>query len=238
VQQAQSWHKYVEFGNRTLTIVLMIVSVLTLVAVLRGRAWDKRAARFAWIPVLGTVAQAILGGISVRTGLNPWTVMAHFLLSIFLIWGAHSLWVLVTDRPHMDFAQPIERVWTGILVGMALVVLLLGTIATGSGPHSGDADHPNRIGADPATMTWIHAFSVALFLGLAVGLWAYANYLLRDDTLKTPALGVMHVIGAQMVVGFAQFAFGLPWWLLVIHAALAAWFWIAVLNIRAAVRVA
>ncbi len=237
VQQAQSWHKYVEFGNRTLTFVLVVVAILTLVAVLRGRSWDKRAALFAWIPVLGTFAQAILGGISVRTGLNPWPVMGHFLLSIVLVWGAHSLWVRVTDRPHMDFAQPIERVWTAILVGMALVVLVLGTVATASGPHSGDANHPSRLGADPATMTWIHAFSVALFLGLAVGLWAYANYLLRDDTLKAPSLGVMHVIGAQMVVGFAQFAFGLPWWLLIIHAGLAAWFWIAVLNIRAAVRV-
>ncbi len=238
VQQAQSWHKYVEFGNRTLTVVLVVVAVATLVAVLQGRAWDKRAARLAWIPVLGTFAQAILGGISVRTGLNPWTVMAHFLLSIGLIWGAHTLWVRVTDQPHMDFAQPIERVWTAILVGMGLLVLVLGSVATGSGPHSGDAAHPARLGADPVTMTWIHAFTVALFLGLAVGLWAYANYLLRDDILKKPALGVMHVIGAQMVVGFSQFAFGLPWWLLIIHAALAAWFWIAVLNIRAAVRVA
>ncbi len=236
VHQAQSWHKYVEFGNRTLTFVLIVVAVATLVAVLRTRAWDRPAVRFAWIPVLGTFAQAILGGISVRTGLNPWTVMAHFLLSILLIWGAHSLWVRVTDRPRMDGPQPIERVWSAILVGMGLLVLVLGTVATGSGPHSGDANQPNRTGFDPATVSWIHAFAVALFLGLAVGLWAYANYLLRDDILKQPALGIMHVIGAQTVVGFSQFALGLPWWLLIIHAALAAWFWIAVLNIRAAVR--
>lgn len=236
VQQAQSWHKYVEFGNRTLTFVLVIVAVLTLLSVLLVFNNDRRAKHLAWIPVLGTFAQAILGGISVLTGLNPYTVMAHFLLSIALIAAAHTLWVRVTDRPRLQYPQPIEKVWASILVGVSLTVLLLGTVATGSGPHSGDAKEPARLGLDPATMSWIHAGAVMLFLGLAIGLWAYAKYLLRDDVLKKPAEGILHVIGAQMLVGFAQFSLGLPAWLLIVHAALAAWFWIAVLNIKAAVR--
>lgn len=236
VQQAQSWHKYVEFGNRTLTFVLVIVAVLTLLSVLLVFNNDRRAKQLAWIPVLGTFAQAILGGISVLTGLNPYTVMAHFLLSIALIAAAHTLWVRVTDRPRLQYPQPIEKVWASILVGVSLTVLLLGTVATGSGPHSGDAKEPARLGLDPATMSWIHAGAVMLFLGLAIGLWAYAKYLLRDDVLKKPAEGILHVIGAQTLVGFAQFSLGLPAWLLIVHAALAAWFWIAVLNIKAAVR--
>ncbi len=236
VEQAQSWHKYVEFGNRTLSFVLVVVSVLTLLSVLLSFRDDRRAKQLAWIPVLGTFAQAILGGISVLTGLNPYTVMAHFLLSVVLIAAAHALWVRVAARPRLQYPQPIERVWASILVGVGVLVLVLGTVATGSGPHSGDAEEPARLGLNPATMAWIHAAVVMLFLGLAIGFWAYAKYLLRDDFLKKPAEGIMHVIGAQMLVGFAQFAMGLPWWLLIVHAALAAWFWIAVLNIRAAVR--
>ena len=236
VEQAQSWHKYVEFGNRTLSFVLVTVAVLTLVAAYRTMRADRKVIALAWVPVLGTFAQAILGGITVRTGLNPYTVMAHFLLSLPLIYAAHALWVRVTNRPRLEFAQPIERVWAWIVVGMALVVLVLGTITTGSGPHSGDANAPARFGLNPMTIGWVHAFSVALFAGLAIGLWAYANYLLRDDILKGAALGVLHIVATQMVVGFAQFAFGLPWWMLIIHAALAAWFWIAVLNVKAAVR--
>jgi cytochrome c oxidase assembly protein subunit 15 len=236
VEQAQSWHKYVEFGNRTLTFLLVVVAALTLLSVLLGFRHDRRAKQLAWIPLLGTFAQAILGGISVLTGLNPYTVMAHFLLSVVLIGAAHALWVRVAARPRLQYPQPLEKVWASILVGMAVLVLLLGTLATGSGPHSGDAYEPARLGLDPVTMSWLHAGSVMLFLGLAIGMWAYAKYLLRDDLLVKPTGGIMHVVMAQALVGFAQFSLGLPWWLLIVHAALAAWFWIAVLNIRAAVR--
>ena len=245
VEQAQSWHKYVEFGNRTLTGLLVVVSIATLIAVYRANdqqtthrlRTDRRAVVLAWIPVLGTFAQAILGGITVLVGLNPISVMAHFLLSLPLIWAAHALWVRVNNRPRLEFAQPIERVWANILFWLGGIVLVLGTVATGSGPHSGDADEPARLGLDPATMSWIHAMSTTLFIGLAVGLWAFANYLLRDDVLKKASRGVLDICTAQMIVGFAQFAFGLPWWLLILHAAFAAWFWIAVLNVKAAVRV-
>lgn len=238
VQQAQSWHKFVEFGNRTLTFVLVVVAVATLLAVYRDEIArrDRRAVLLAWVPFLGTFAQALLGGITVRVGLNPYSVMAHFLLSLPLIWAAHALRVRLTNPARLELAQPIERVWAAVLVGVAVVVLTLGTVTTGSGPHSGDADHPTRLGLDPVTIAWIHAGSVMLFIGLAIGLWAYANYLLRDDTLKRPALGVLHVCGGQMVVGFTQFARGLPWWLLIVHALFAVWFWIAVLNVKAAVR--
>lgn len=236
VEQAQGWHKYVEFGNRLLTFVLVAVAVATLVAVYRTLRHDRRAVMLAWVPVLGTVAQAVLGGISVLAGLHPLTVMAHFMLSVPLVWAAHALWTRVTNRPRLEMAQPIERVWAGILLWLGVVVLFLGTVTTGAGPHSGDADEPARLALDPATMAWIHALSTALFLGLAIGLWAFAKYLLRDDVLMKSARGVLDITGAQMILGFLQLALGLPWWMLILHAAFAAWFWIAVLNVKAAVR--
>lgn len=235
-QPELSWHSYVENGNRMLTWVLGALAITTLVAVRRAIPDDRRSVRLAWIPVLGTLVQGILGGITVLVGLNPLLVMAHFLVSLPLIWAAHSLWVRVTNRPRLDFAQPIERVWASIIFWLGVIVLVLGTIATGSGPHSGDANEKVRFPFEPATVSWIHAMSTTLFIGLAIGLWAFANYLLRDDVLKKAARGVLDISGAQILVGFLQFAFGLPWWMLIVHAAFAAWFWIAVLNVKAAVR--
>ena len=236
VEQAQSWHKYVEFGNRTLTFLLVGLAIATLAMVLRDLRSDRIAVRLAWIPVLGTFGQAILGGISVRTGLNPYTVMAHFLLSVVLIAAAHGLWVRVSNRPRLSEVQPLAQVWAAILLGVAIAVLFLGTVATGSGPHSGDAAEPARLGLNPATMSWIHASTVTLFLGLAIGLFAYAKYVLQDSILLRPTRGLLDLVVLQAVVGFLQFSYGLPWWLLIAHAALSAWFWIAVLNVRAAVR--
>lgn len=243
VEQAQSWHKYVEFGNRMLTFLLVVFALSTLVAVYVARFRAQResadnasrpdavAVRLAWVPFLGTFAQAILGGVTVRVGLNPYSVMAHFLLSLPLISAAYFLWRRLQHPAAPTLASPhLRRLARGMLWA-ALVVLVLGTVATGSGPHSGDAAEPVRLGLDPAVMSWVHAAAVALFAGLAIGVAAGGKE--AAPSLAKAALGTLHIVGAQALVGIAQFAFGLPWWLLIVHAALAAWFWIAVLKVQA-----
>ena len=227
VEQAQSWHKYVEFGNRTLTFVLVIIAVSTLVAAYRNA--DARLVRLAWVPVLGTFAQALLGGLTVKVGLNPYSVMAHFLLSLPLIAAAFFLWYALS---HTDASvRSTDRVLPRALLAAGVIVLLLGTVTTGSGPHSGDADAPLRLGLDPAIMSWVHAAAVALYAGLALGLWAATKT--AHVALAKASLGTLHIVGAQAVVGIAQYVFALPWWLLIVHAALAAWFWIATLKVQA-----
>lgn len=227
VEQAQSWHKYVEFGNRTLTFVLVVIAVSTLVAAYRYA--DVRLVRLAWVPVLGTFAQALLGGLTVKVGLNPYSVMAHFLLSLPLIAAAFFLWHSLTQDAAS--ARSADRVLPRALLAASVLVLLLGTVTTGSGPHSGDADAPLRLGLDPAIMSWVHAAAVALYAGLALGIWAAAKA--SHAALAKASLGTLHIVGAQAVVGIAQYVFALPWWLLIIHAGLAAWFWIATLKVQA-----
>jgi cytochrome c oxidase assembly protein subunit 15 len=231
VEQAQSWHKFVEFGNRSLSFLLVGIAIATLVVVSRELRSDRLAIRLAWVPVLGTFAQAILGGITVRVGLNPYSVMAHFLLSLPLIAAAYFLWARITQPVRVVEAAPEHRGMARALLVTALVVLVLGTVTTGSGPHSGDAAEPLRLGLDPAIMSWVHAAAVALFAGLAFGLWSGART--RSAELSKAALGTLHIVGAQAVVGLAQFYFGLPSWMLIVHAGLAAWFWIAVLKVQA-----
>ena len=236
VEQAQTWHKYVEFGNRTLTFVLTAIAVLTAVAVLRSSLADRRTRQLGLVPLLGTAVQAGLGGITVRTGLNPYTVMAHFLLSITLVAAAHALWVRVSAPQPIRIAERrLLDLGSRALVVVAAVVIVLGTIVTGSGPHSGDAERPARFGLDPQLMSWIHADAVWLASGLAISLWAYARWSVRNAELERTSRRVVEVIVAQGAVGYLQYWTGLPWYLVVVHSALAAWFWISVLQLRSTV---
>ena len=130
-------HGVIEFGNRLLTFVLTAVAIATVVVVFRSVRRDLRP--LAVIGLLGIPAQALLGGITVLTGLNPWTVAAHFLLSMVLVAVATTLW-LRSREPGVG--QPLlRRPFVLLVAGIAAVtavVLVLGTVVTGSGPHSGD----------------------------------------------------------------------------------------------------
>ena len=120
--QEQQWHKYVEFGNRMLTFALVIIAVLTFVAVWRHRPRRRPLVLLATVPFLGTVAQAVLGGITVITGLNPWSVSGHFLLSIALIAAATVLYARAKesgDGPIHLVVRPPVRALAGALVVVA-----------------------------------------------------------------------------------------------------------------------
>ena len=114
----------------------------------------------------GIPAQAVLGGITVLTGLNPWLVMGHFLLSMVLVAFSAALVRGARDDvsgPGELVVHPLARRLALGTSAVGAVVLLLGTIVTGSGPHSGDADRPARTGFDPRFVSWMHADAVMLF---------------------------------------------------------------------------
>lgn len=237
VEQAQAWHKYIEFGNRTLTFALTAIALLTLVAVWRSPKRDPRTRLLAAVPLGGTAAQAVLGGITVLTGLNPYTVMAHFLLSILLVAAAHALWVRVSGTPAFQLAdRRLLDLGSRAMVAVAAAVIVIGTVVTGSGPHSGDAQRPARFGLDPALVSWVHADVVWLSGGLAIALWAYTRWSLRSPEFEARSRRIVELIVAQGTVGYLQYWTDLPWYLVIVHAGLAAWFWIAVLQLRSDVR--
>lgn len=227
-RQEEAWHKYVEFGNRLLTFVL---AALAIAAIVGAFAWWRRQRRdgsvprgpvlaLAAIPIVGTVVQAVLGGVTVLTGLNPWAVAAHFLVSIAIIAGCVLLVVRAGepgDRPVTRLVRPEVRLLGWALVWVTLVVVVLGVIVTGSGPHSGDADTEARFGVDPRTVSWLHADAVLLFLGLTAG------FLVALRVTRAPArtlrltLALLGVALAQGLIGYAQYFSGLPWVLVAIH---------------------
>ncbi len=246
-RQEESWHKYVEFGNRMLTFVLVVAAIAAIGAAL----WDRRARKvagltarpvilaLAFIPFVGTFAQAILGGITVRTGLDPATVSAHFLLSMALIAGCVVLVVRASDpgdRPVVHLVPAAARWLAYSLVAVSAVVVILGVLVTGSGPHSGDAKSENRYPFDPRTISWLHADVVLLFLGLTIGL------LVLLAVINGPRAGVrrtsllLGIAVAQGIVGYTQYFAGLPAVLVTIHVLGAGLVWVAVLFIPASLR--
>lgn len=235
--QTESWHKYVEFGNRLLTFVLLIVSLVTIVAIVKlnkrrsqaGLAKRRRLTVLAVGTLAGIFAQAILGGITVLTGLHPLTVAAHFMLSIGLITVAQHLLTKAGEPEDLPVATQVVspiHVAMKLHVWLALLVIFMGTLVTGSGPHAGDSAEIVRLGFDPRVISWIHADIVLLFVGLTIGLVIALTATRAPRPLTRQAWIVLVICIIQGFVGYTQYFTGLPWVLVAIHVLGACLLWI------------
>ncbi len=209
---ALDFHSAIEFGNRLLTFVLVAVAVLTFVAAVRtGR---RHLVGLAAVLAAGIPLQAVIGGITVLTDLNPWIVSLHLLLSMALV-GLSVRFLQVLDRPTPAVGGPATWLsWT--VFAAAWVVLYLGTVVTGSGPHAGDAESP-RNGLDPLQWSQLHADAVFLYLGLTVGL-LLCLLAVRAERAAVRVVVVLLVAElAQGTIGFVQYFTDLPEVLVGLH---------------------
>lgn len=203
----------IEFGNRMLTYVLVAVAVATFLAVWRWAGAERSMKRLVLLMGLGIPLQAVIGGISVLTELNPWVVSFHLLLSMVLVAAS----VLLITRVRGGGPEPVDAMQMWLVRSTYVVlwaVVYLGTIVTGSGPHAGDAKAP-RNGLNPADISQLHSDGVFLLVGLTVGCWL---------TLRTTAplaaraaLVVLVVELVQALIGFVQYATDLPIVLVAAH---------------------
>ncbi|MCL6538364.1 MAG: COX15/CtaA family protein [Acidothermus sp.] len=210
-----SWHKYVEFGNRLFTYVVLATAVGALLAV--HRATPPRADLKAWVwgTLLGVPAQAVMGGITVLTDLNPWAVAAHFLLSMGVVALATVAW-LRAKPDDVPPAPPLLRRAGSALLVLTFAVCAAGTTVTGAGPHAGDP-RAARIPARPASLAQLHADLAMLLIGLAVGLAIAATIIDVGRRARLATRGLVGVLGFQAVIGWAQYFLGLPVGLVEIH---------------------
>lgn len=235
-RQEEQWHKYVEFGNRTLTFLLGVLALAALIGALLW-AWRRRRSHLpgrpallalAGVPLLGTVGQALLGGVTVLTGLSPWAVASHFLLSLLIIAGCTVLVVRAGepgDRPVRPLTRPAVRWLARLLVLVTFAVCVLGTVVTGSGPHSGDADTEARFGIDPRLISWLHADVVLLFIGLSIGMLIVLYVADGPAAAGHRAWALIIIALAQGTIGYTQYFTGLPWLLVTVHMLGAALLW-------------
>ena len=212
VQQPEGIHSYIEFGNRTLTGVIGLVALAALVAValdVRRRRRPRRLVVLAAVPLVGVVVQAVLGGITVLTHLSPATVAAHFLVSALIVAASTVLLsrVQAGDGPARLVVRAEVKWLVWALAGLTAVVLVLGTVVTGSGPHSGDADAPARFGLDPRSISWLHADAVLVWFGVLLAILVALR--LSEGPLRR-ALVVFGVGLAQGLIGYVQYFTGLP----------------------------
>lgn len=203
---AMSVHAGIEFGNRMLTFVLTAIAIATFVAAWQSRRRDLRL--LALLLALGIPAQAVIGGITVLTDLNPWIVSLHLLCSMAII-GLAVLFIRRLDGPGpAEPARGPALLVAWLTFAAAWVVLYLGTVVTGSGPHAGDADSP-RNGLSPVQLSQAHADAVFLFIGLSVALVVL--------TRSRAAWALLVVELLQGVVGYVQYFTDLPEVLVAVH---------------------
>ena len=203
-------HAWIEFGNRLLTFVLLFTAVAALIVAVKSSknaVMKTRVRILAALQLLGILGQGVLGGITVLTDLHPIPVAGHFLLSIFLIAGALSLRFEMIGISR-EKAEGLIAALIPILLWLTLIVLIIGTVVTGSGPHAGD-ENAKRFGLDPKSVSWLHADFVIALLVLSTILWLLIKQ--SGSTMLTRKIKIFLLVAfAQGGIGYIQYLTGLP----------------------------
>ena len=226
--QVEGFHKYIEFGNRTLTFLVLAISIALFVFSLINE--KRNIILWSFLPLIGTLLQAVLGGITVLTGLNPFTVMAHFLLSIILVGISVKIYNYFNDQRISKSLPKIVDNYVKIVTLVGFAVITLGTVTTGSGPHSGD-EIAARFNLDLRVIAWLHADTVLLFVGLIIGLLVITKLNSESNHLYKTTRTLFIICLLQGFIGYVQWFNDLPWLLVSLHVIGAVITWIAIANL-------
>jgi cytochrome c oxidase assembly protein subunit 15 len=225
----KGYHSYIEFGNRVVAGTTIVVTLLAWLAARRTDGLPRWTPRLALAVFVGTLLQAPLGALAVYVHLHPLAVIPHLLLSL-LVLGAAVLVALEALAPNGSVV-PVELRRAGlVLVAAAFALAVTGTFATAAGPHSG-GDRVARFGRLDALLV-VHATGVAVFgLALVFVVGYLAATRARTPFLFRLSLGLVALVLVQMGIGELQYRTHLPWWLVLVHVAVAAavWAWTVVL---------
>ena len=223
-------HAWIEFGNRLLTFALFFAAIATIISVYRSH---RRDLRFLTVTQLvGILAQGVLGGITVLTKLNPLAVASHFILSIFLIAAATSLYsrrkqpYVRTSSSHVGISR-----YSTLHMCLSFLVIAVGTLVTGSGPHAGDLQAP-RLHLDIRHIAYFHGALVVLLLLLTIFFFLHHDH--RYETKRWLAIFFILAM-AQGAIGYIQYIKGVPELLVGTHLLGSSLVWIAAWRVRLSV---
>jgi heme a synthase len=220
-------HQAVEFGNRMITFLVVLTAALAVLAVTRARR-RREVLVYAWLMPASTVLQAVIGGITVLTGLLWWTVAIHLLVSMAMVWLATLLYVKIGEPdegvPTALVPKPLRQLT--ILTALALAAILVtGTLVTGAGPHAGDksieAPVP-RLQVEIVTLVQVHATLLIAYLILPLGLGFALRKVRAPRRVIRRLVVLLILVAAQALVGRVQYAIGVPAALVALHVAGAA----------------
>jgi len=218
-------HSWIEFSNRLLTFVLVVAALITLIAVVRAGRRDLRL--LAAGQFLGVFGQGVLGGITVLTNLNPISVASHYLLSTVLIAAAVSLYSRRHKPARKKSSPRTINIFSRLHISLSAVVIILGTIVTGAGPHAGDINAP-RLHIGIASAAFMHGVSVFLLL-LLTTVFLISNKI-SELTKRRLAIFALLTL-SQGAIGMIQYIQGVPELLVAIHLAGSTLVWICAWSI-------
>jgi heme a synthase len=233
---AKDFHSFVEFGNRLVGGIVIVTTLVAALAAFRVPALPRYARWTAVGVFAGTLAQAPLGYLTVRFGLNPYLVMSHFLLSAVVLGAAVVLVVAALGAERGTVPSPVPRELRLAAVAAAagcLLLLVTGTVATAAGPHPGDRSDVRRLWRLQDAV-FAHAVGTAIFgLCFAFMLGYLVSRRSTAPRLLWLAFGVLGLVGAQIMIGAIQYHTHLPWWLVLIHVGTAVSVWVGVVALAA-----
>ncbi|MCX5608614.1 COX15/CtaA family protein [Streptomyces sp. NBC_00047] len=235
---AQGFHGAIEFGNRMLTYVLCAAVGWVILAARSAKPWRRTLTKLGWVQFAIVMANAVLGGITVMTGLNPYSVAGHFLLATSLITVTTLTWQRTREgdsAPRPRVPGPVRKLsWA--MLATTLVLIAAGTVVTGSGPHAGDRSEIKRMPFDWAATAHVHAITAWLVCALAVAMWLVLRVVDAPADTRARARDLLIVLLAQGGIGYVQFFTELPELLVAAHMLGSCLVWIAVLRVALSLR--
>ncbi|MEV7442060.1 COX15/CtaA family protein [Streptomyces sp. NPDC091204] len=238
VTQEQGFHGAIEFGNRMLTYVLSAAVGWAIIAARSAKPWRHSLTKLGWVQFFVVMANAVLGGITVLTGLNPYSVAGHFLLATALITVTTLTWQRTREgdgSPRPRVPGPVRKLsWA--LLATTLVLIAAGTVVTGSGPHAGDSSEIRRMPFDWDTTVHVHAVAAWLVCALAVAMWLVLRVVDAPTDTRARARDLLVVLLAQGAIGYVQYATQVPEALVAAHMLGSCLVWIAVLRVALSLR--
>ncbi|MFT2014670.1 COX15/CtaA family protein [Streptomyces sp. 796.1] len=223
----------IEFSNRLLTYVLCAVIGFFIIVARAAKPMRSSLTRLGWSQFWIVMGNAVVGGITVLTGLNPYIVSSHFLLSTVLLTVAVITWQRTRegdDAPRLLVATAVRQL-SWLLVGAAAALIVIGTVVTGSGPHAGDAREVHRIPLDWQEITQLHVDFVYIVFGLTVALWFTLRAVRAPHPAARRVVELFVVLLSQGLIGYVQYFTHLPEFVVGMHMLGSCLVWIAVLRV-------
>ncbi|MFF4265344.1 heme A synthase [Streptomyces virginiae] len=238
VTQEQGFHGAIEFGNRMLTYVLSAAVGWGIVAARSAKPWRHSLTKLGWVQFAIVMSNAVLGGITVRTGLNPYSVAGHFLLATALIAVTTVTWQRTREgdgSPRPRVPGPVRKLsWA--LLATTLVLIAAGTVVTGSGPHAGDSSEIKRMPFDWDTTAHVHAVAAWVVCALGIAMWLVLRVVDAPADTRARARDLLIVLLAQGAIGYVQYATQVPEALVAAHMLGSCLVWIAVVRVALSLR--
>ncbi|MFD0142088.1 MULTISPECIES: COX15/CtaA family protein [unclassified Streptomyces] len=238
VTPEQGYRGVIEFGNRMLTYVLSAAVGWAIIAARSTKPWRRGLTRLGWAQFWIVASNAVIGGITVWMGLNPWTVAGHFIAANALLTVAVITWHRTGEgdtTPRRRVPGPVRKLsWAIVATAVALIVL--GTGVTGSGKHAGDSSDVPRMPWDWTTAAHVHAIAAWVVCALALAMWLVLRVVDAPDDIRARARDLLLVLLAQGGIGYLQYFTGVPEILVGAHMLGSALMWIAVLRLALSLR--